>query len=283
VTSAELVSVVVPSYGHAAHLEEALRSIAAQSHPALELIVVDDASHDGSRVVAERVLGDPAFVARFDGGVRLVVHAANRGAHAALNTGLGLATGAYLTILNADDAYEPGRISALVSALADADRALAFSRVAFRSDLRGAFADAEHFRLRRHQDGIPRHPSLGFACLCSNVALTTGNLFFTRRLWDQIGAFSELRYCHDWDWLLRALAMEEPVWVGEPLYRYRIHGGNSYLGLADVAEAETAIVLGRYFETVRNGTLRNSLAPSPEHWPGVFEHVMSAHGFWRHW
>lgn len=282
-TAAPLVSVVVPSFGHAEHLEEALRSIAAQDHPALEVIVVDDASQDGSRDVADRVLAGPGFRARFEGRTRLLVHESNVGAHAAINSGLAVATGAFLTILNADDTYAPDRVSALLAALRASDADLVFSRVAFCGTADAPPAEADRFRLRRHQDGIPRHPSLGFACLCSNVALTTGNLFFSRALWERVGPFAPLRYCHDWDWLLRAVAIREPIYTSQPLYRYRLHGGNSYLGLAEVAEAETAAVLGGYFRSVRDGALRNPLAPSPERWPGVFEHVMSANGFWRHW
>jgi glycosyltransferase involved in cell wall biosynthesis len=283
VSASDLVSVVVPSYGHAAHLEEALRSVAAQDHGPLELIVVDDASPDASAEVARRVLADPAFASRFEGRAQLIAHERNLGAHAAINTGLGLASGAYLTILNSDDAYAPARLSALVAELRDRGAALAFSRVAFLGEGGTAPDDAERFRLRRHQDAIPRHPSLGFACLCSNVALTTGNLFFSRALWEVVGPFAALRYCHDWDWLLRAVAIAEPAWVEAPLYAYRMHAGNSYLGLADVAESETSAVLGGYFRSVRSGSIRNPIAPSPERWPGVFEHVMSANGFWRHW
>lgn len=282
--AAERVSVVVPSYGHAAHLEAALRSVAAQSHPAFELIVVDDASPDDSVRVAERVLAEPAFATRFDGGVRLVVHETNQGAHAAINRGLQEARGDFLTILNSDDAYAPDRIAALVSALRGGAGApgLAFSRVDYVGDPDPGF-ERERFRLRRHQDGIARHASIGFACLCSNVAITTGNLFFTRTLWERVGEFAALRYCHDWDFLLRAVAHVEPRFVARPLYRYRLHRRNSYKDLEGVAEAETQAVLGGYLRAVREGALANPIAPSPERWPGVFDHVMSRHGFWRHW
>lgn len=280
--SEELVSVVVPSFGHAAHLETALRSVAAQSHAPLELIVVDDASLDGSAALAERIFAEAAFAARFAGRVRLIVHASNQGAHAAINRGLGAARGGLLTILNSDDAYAPERIATLVAELRARDAALAFTRVDYVGEGDATF-ERERFRLQRHQDGIARHASVGFACLCSNVAITTGNLFFTRALWESVGTFSALRYCHDWDFLLRCVAQSEPLFVARPLYRYRLHPRNSYKDLEGVAEAETQQVLGGYFRTVRGGTLRNPIAPSPARWPGVFDHVMNRHGFWRHW
>lgn len=278
----ELVSVVVPSFGHAAHLETALRSVAAQTHASLEVIVVDDASPDASAALAERILAEPAFRARFAGRVRLIVNASNQGAHAAINTGLGVARGDLLTILNSDDAYAPERIATLAAELRARDAALAFTRVAYMGEADAAF-ERERFRLQRHQDGITRHASVGFACLCSIVAITTGNLFFTRALWETAGEFGSLRYCHDWDFLLRCVALSEPLFVPRPLYRYRLHRRNSYKDLEDVAEAETQQVLGGYFRAVRGGALQNPIAPSPASWPGVFDHVMNRQGFWRHW
>lgn len=281
--SGSLVSVVVPSYAHEQHLEEALRSVAAQTHPALELIVVDDASPDRSVEVARRILGEHSFAARFEGRVQLHVHESNRGAHEAINAGLRAASGSHLAILNSDDAYAPSRLSALLEAVRATGASLAFGRVEYVGDRGEAGWERERFRLRRHQDGIARHPSVGFACLCSNVAITTGNLFFTRSLWESVGDFDALRYCHDWDYLLRAVVLSEPIYVPEAVYLYRLHGTNSYKSLSDVAEQETRIVLSRFFQSVRRGSVRNPLAPSPAGWPGVFDHVMSAHGFWAHW
>jgi hypothetical protein len=109
------------------------------------------------------------------------------------------------------------------------------------------------------------------------------NLFFTRALWEAAGPFASFRYCHDWDFLVRAVAWTEPIFVARPLYRYRLHRQNSYKNLEGVAEAETQAVLGGYFSSVRTGAPRNPIAPSPAQWPGVFDHVMDRHGFWRHW
>jgi glycosyltransferase involved in cell wall biosynthesis len=279
-----LVSVVVPSFEHALHVEEALRSVAAQEGPALELVVVDDASRDETAEVVRRTFADPAFAARFEGRLRIEVHPVNRGAHAALNRGLELARGDGLAILNSDDAYAPGRIAALLGALAESGSELAFSRVAF-IDERSlpARASAETWDLRRHQDVIDRFPSVGFACLCGNAALSTGNLLFTRRLFETVGPFEPLRYCHDWDFLLRALVHTEPVFVRRALYRYRLHGSNSFRSLGEVADTETDRVLRRFFTRLREAPPSNELAPSPIGWPGIFERVMTDRGFWRHW
>ena len=98
-----LVSVVIPSFNHARFIGSAVRSVLGQSLSDLELIVVDDGSTDNSL----EILGgfsDP----------RLKVYPqANAGAHAAINRGLELASGVYLSILNSDDLYHRERLENL--------------------------------------------------------------------------------------------------------------------------------------------------------------------------
>lgn len=280
-----MVSVVVPSFNHAAHVDEALRSVEAQDYEHLELIVVDDASSDGTAEIARDLLGGEELREHFSGRVQWVSNEENRGAHATIDRALKMAGGTLIAILNSDDRYHPERISRLVEAVLEKGTLLAFSQVAFIDEDGDALesASGEAFRLHGHQARIDRFPSLGFAAMCSNVALSTGNLVFHRELWKTVGGFDALRYCHDWDFLLKSVAVCEPVFVREPLYDYRIHGGNTFRALDDVAEKETRAVLTRYFETVRGGRVENHLAPTPENWPGVFEYVMTRQGFWRYW
>ena len=101
------VSVVIPSYNHAAFVAEAVRSVLAQTLADLELVVVDDGSTDDSLAVL-RGLADP----------RLQVHRqVNQGAHAAINVGLARARGDVLAVLNSDDAYQSRRLARAVAAL----------------------------------------------------------------------------------------------------------------------------------------------------------------------
>ncbi len=93
-------SVVIPSYNHGRFVEAAVESVLDQDAD-LELVVVDDGSTDDSRERLAPFAADPR--------VRMVEQQ-NRGAHAALNRGLGLAGGQILFILNSDDLFEPGRV-----------------------------------------------------------------------------------------------------------------------------------------------------------------------------
>jgi glycosyltransferase involved in cell wall biosynthesis len=103
---AELVSVVTPCYNAAAHIEETIQSVRAQTYAPVEHIVVDDASTDRSR----EVVGGFSHV-------RAVSLEHNRGGSHARNVGASLAQGEFLMFLDADDVLVPDTLMALVSAV----------------------------------------------------------------------------------------------------------------------------------------------------------------------
>ncbi|UEM02718.1 glycosyltransferase family 2 protein [Skermanella rosea] len=96
-------SVVIPTYNRAEHVARAVRSVRAQTFPAHEVIVVDDGSIDGTADILEAVgrEGGPPVVA---------LRQANRGAGAARNLGIGVATGDWVALLDSDDAWLPGKL-----------------------------------------------------------------------------------------------------------------------------------------------------------------------------
>src|SRR5437764_381326 len=96
-----LISVVIPCFNAAAFLEGAVRSIFAQETPGTEILIVEDASTDGSADVAAALAGRYA-------GVRLLRQPGNAGPAAARNLGLRQASGRYVCFLDADDEYAPG-------------------------------------------------------------------------------------------------------------------------------------------------------------------------------
>lgn len=97
------VSVVMPAFNAAATLGRAMRSVLAQTHRELELIVVDDASTDATaRVIAEVAAGDRRVVA--------LRQERNAGVAAARNAGLAAASGAYVAFLDSDDWWHPMKL-----------------------------------------------------------------------------------------------------------------------------------------------------------------------------
>lgn len=104
------VSVVMPTYNAAKFVARAVASARAQTDVgAVEIIAVDDASRDGT--VAElRRLAEGAS------DLRILENAVNGGPSARRNQGVAAARGHWIAVLDADDAYAPGRLARLVAA-----------------------------------------------------------------------------------------------------------------------------------------------------------------------
>jgi glycosyltransferase involved in cell wall biosynthesis len=98
------VSVIVPCHNYGRFLRQCVGSALSQEGVEVDVLVIDDASTDGSERVA-RELG------RADPRVRVLCHERNRGHIATYNEGLERARGDYLLLLSADDYLTPGSLS----------------------------------------------------------------------------------------------------------------------------------------------------------------------------
>ncbi|MFG1404204.1 glycosyltransferase family 2 protein [Xanthobacter sediminis] len=277
-----LVSIVVPSYGHERFVLECLESIHDQTYPQLELVIVDDLSTDSTFERCAALLDTP-FRRRFANTV-LLRNEQNLGAHASINRGIGASHGSHIAIINSDDRYHPDRIAAMFSAMAEAGSELSFTLVEILADPAEVPEIPEPFRLftLRQMLALKRDPTTGFALLRANHAVSTGNLLFTRRLFDRVGPFLPLKYCHDWDFVLQSLHFTEPAVVMEPLYDYRLHGTNSFSALAHLAGVESEVVLRRFFRRGMVAAPGNPLCPAPFTWPGYFETFLAECGYLDH-
>jgi glycosyltransferase involved in cell wall biosynthesis len=104
--SAALVSVIVPAFNAAEFLARAVKSVLAQTHRGVELIVVDDGSTDQTVEILQG----------FGNQFRWFVQA-NRGPAAARNVGLTHACGEFVTFLDADDWIFPRKVERQLSVL----------------------------------------------------------------------------------------------------------------------------------------------------------------------
>lgn len=91
---------IVPNYNDGAKISESLLSLGSQRLPFHEIIVIDDASTDNSVAIIEPIIATIP-------NARLVKHSENRGVVGAINTGIDAATGEYIFLCSANDAYYP--------------------------------------------------------------------------------------------------------------------------------------------------------------------------------
>ncbi len=105
-THPALLSIVIPNWNGARFLPVCLDALARQTYTPLEIIVVDNASHDGSQQLIQTQY--PA--------VRLIELPENRGFTGACNAGMQAARGAFVALLNNDTEADPGWAAAVVEA-----------------------------------------------------------------------------------------------------------------------------------------------------------------------
>jgi glycosyltransferase involved in cell wall biosynthesis len=196
-----LVSCVVPVYNGVRFLADAVKSILGQTHPCLEIIVVDDGSTDDT----------PGAIAAF-GSVIRSVRQTNQGPAAARNAGIALSAGSFIAFLDADDLWHSDKIM----------RQLA--RFQERPELEISFASMRNVTLDTpdREDG-PLNPDLWPA-----VPFSPCTLLARRRVFDRVGLFDPaLRRGEDTEWFVRMM-MRGITYEVMPdiLLDRRIHGAN---------------------------------------------------------
>jgi cellulose synthase/poly-beta-1,6-N-acetylglucosamine synthase-like glycosyltransferase/peptidoglycan/xylan/chitin deacetylase (PgdA/CDA1 family) len=104
-----LVSVIVPAYNEAANIAATVRSLVRSDYPAIEVILVDDGSTDGTADIVEGLGLLGVYVLRQP----------NAGKPAALNTGIRYARGDILILVDGDTVFEPDAVGRLIQPLRD--------------------------------------------------------------------------------------------------------------------------------------------------------------------
>jgi alpha-1,3-rhamnosyltransferase len=206
-----LVTVVIPSYNHAAYIGDTIASVLRQTYPAVELVVIDDGSTDGSIELLRALAAEQGF--------HLIVQA-NSGVCRALNRAIReCARGHYIALLGSDDIWDEDKVAAQVARLESEPGAeLCYSQARY---FRRTPADA-------YGAPFPSRPREGR--VLGRVALRqhapAGTLLFTRSLFDALGGFDEHLREEDWDFVIRAAAVTPFVAVPRPLLFYRAHAKN---------------------------------------------------------
>jgi glycosyltransferase involved in cell wall biosynthesis len=112
------LSVIIPCYNEVSTILEIVRRVKAINVKDLEIIVVDDASDDGTKDVLEANV-KPLID-------KIIYHEKNRGKGAALRSGLNQVTGDVIVVQDADLEYDPRNIPAMLKLIEDGDADVVF-------------------------------------------------------------------------------------------------------------------------------------------------------------
>ena len=196
-----MISVVIPVYNRRQWIGRAVRSVLEQSWAEREVIVVDDASDDGTPGEVAREFGDQ---------VRLEVAARNGGVSAARNAGMALARGEWLAFLDSDDEWLPAKLEKQMAALEGTGLGICHTEEIWIR--RGVRVNQHKHHQKYGGDIFLRALAL---CLMSPSAIV-----IHRDLFRQVGNWDEsYPACEDYELFLRLTARHEVVFIDEPLIR----------------------------------------------------------------
>lgn len=224
--SPPLASIVIPAWNRAASIERAVRSALGQTLDDLEVVVVDNASSDGTGAVVEAI-GDPRVV--------LVRQDTNLGPAGGRNAGAAVASGRLLGFLDSDDELEERWLELLAPALLD-----------------GHPAGSCGFRLIPG-DGSPPGIALptdagpAFFGMRLMKGGPAGTLVLERTVFERIGGYTaSLRYAENTELALRVAKHcadrgSEVAAVAEPLVRWYRSPERSYDPRVRLQAAELTI------------------------------------------
>jgi glycosyltransferase involved in cell wall biosynthesis len=206
---ASAVAVVIPAYNARPFVEHAIASVRAQTLPPtqLELVVVDDASTDGTADLVE------------DLGVRCIRQEHNGGPAAARNRGVRETTAPCLAFLDADDAFLPDKLERQLALLSRGDVVGCCSNA-------WVTRDGRRQRLKNSSD-VPA--TLTFRTLLQQNPIICSTVTVRREAFDEAGAFDEDRTLiatEDYDLWLRLARIGRLAYVDAPLAEYRVHAAS---------------------------------------------------------
>lgn len=179
--------VVIPCHNRAHVVADAVRSVVAQAHPPTRVVVIDDASSDGTPALIRRMEAEHAAI-------RALALPRNGGVARARNAGIAACVSPWIAFVDDDDVWTPGAAEALLRNAGDLDVVVGhFARVA--------------------GDGSPGPPECGWDGGDIRAALRTGGVVGTS--WSivrheavrGIGGFDpSFTSCEDWDFFTRIAA-----------------------------------------------------------------------------
>lgn len=226
----ELISVVVPAWRAEKTLGDTLDSILSQTRRELEVIVVDDASPDGTKALAQRYAAQ-------DARVRVVAQEQNGGVSKARNRGVQEARGAWIAFLDSDDTWQSDKLerqAALVQRFPDTQIVYTGYR----------YMDAEGHPLR-YTFRVPAETD--FSHMLRKNVMSTSGVLLRRELVLKHPFRSDVAHEDLFEWLTLLRAGAAARGIPEALHTVRLTGADSRSG-NKAAAAKNRMALYKAFD-----------------------------------
>lgn len=212
------VSVIMTCHNEAAFIEQAIRSVTAQTAygRVSEIIVVNDGSSDQSQSILEGLADEI--------GKLKILRASGIGPSAARNMALAEASGAFIAVLDGDDIWAPRKLELQLPRLESDDRiGLVYSDFYDFSD--AGVSDAKLFQVRRY---MASDPNLLERFFVRGGPVIPSSTVYRREVFEKAGLFNtELRLAEDSDMVLRIAQDWSIQYVPGGLVYKRRHGRNA--------------------------------------------------------
>ena len=207
-----LVSIVITCYNYAQYLSGCIESVLAQTYKNYEVVVVDDGSTDNTFEIAQPYCRK--FAVRY-------VRQENEGQASAKNRGIKESKGEFIAFLDADDQWEPDKLSKQIPLFAIQEVGVVYSRF--------VYIDNEGKSLPMEDPGKFLEPRRGkvTASLIYDNFIPFSSVIVRRVSFEASGVFDEsLNMGIDWDLWLRLSTRHQFDFCEEPFLLYRIGHSN---------------------------------------------------------
>jgi len=230
---APLVSVVTVVKNGAEHLTKCIESVLTQSWSNIEYIIIDGGSTDGTMDI----------IRSYDDRIDYWLSEPDHGIFDAMNKGIALASGQLIGILNADDSYEPGAVSAAAQALMQFAAPAVFY--------------GDHYLVQVELG--ERYEMRASLQLWRGMTICHQAMFVHREVYRQLGSYRlEFRLAADYDFLVRACLARVPFrYLERFVVDFRDDGASSRALLTSNREVST--ILRRYYGPFSSPYLKNLL------------------------
>lgn len=205
-----LVSVILPTFNRAKTIVRAIESVLNQSVADFELIIVDDASRDGTREIIDGI---------DDQRLRYLAHPKQQGAAAARNTGIAAARGEYISFQDSDDVWLSTKLAEQLELINSGP------------EIEAVFSPYTRISPGQRQQ-IPAAVTAEMqgdilAAILGKSFIGTPTLLLKRAVLDRCGGFNpELKALEDWELSIRLAKLCRFACANKPLLNAYVTGGS---------------------------------------------------------